>query len=334
MTTALLDEITDDPASLGYATLVADRRDADLALLLNAPRAPVVGKVRLDDLDAYLRTYTVAPDSPVPLMWLWRGTAAHPDTPEPVRMVVQMALDLFGSRLQNLDLSLPTVQVLLAQMQAAGLLSADNVAAVTAMGTTHISRAQLLFGRTITHDEISAALNAQQVPEAIEPAEPEPETPVEPAPVEEPAPEPDPAEPQPDVPIDPAPIEPDPVEPDPVPEPEPEPEPEPTPEPDLAPVDPAPVDEPAPAEPVAEPTPQPEPVEPAPEPAQPEPAPVDPAPPEEPGPAVQPVDPEPTQPPEPAPAAEPDPAPVEPAEPQPTEPPSAEEPPPAEGTPA
>jgi len=143
---ALRAEINNDPAGLGLASMAPEQIQA--ALTTNT--VATTRHVPLDELQAMLMS-TVPDGSPVPAWWVIKGAAA-------VNPVAEMAFDLFSSRLKALDTTLPTVQGLLAQLVATGVLTQALADTVIGMANVTLPRGEALFGSIPTILEIQFAL--------------------------------------------------------------------------------------------------------------------------------------------------------------------------------
>lgn len=142
---ALRNELVSDPADIGYATMTPEQVQSALS---GNPQT-ITRLVPLADLQAYLMT--VVPDGKsLPAWWLIKQAAAS-------NVVAEMAYDLFNSRLQNLDTSLPTVQGLLDQLVLTGVLDQTTCDAIIAMATVEVSRGVALFGAVPSILEIQFA---------------------------------------------------------------------------------------------------------------------------------------------------------------------------------
>ena len=142
---ALRTEIDTDPAGLGLTTMTPEQIQA--ALTTNT--VETTRHVPLDELQAMLMS-TVPDGSPVPAWWVIKGAAA-------ANPVAEMAFDLFSSRLKALDTSLPTVQGLLAQLVATGVLTQALADTVVGMANVTLPRGEALFGAIPTILEIQFA---------------------------------------------------------------------------------------------------------------------------------------------------------------------------------
>lgn len=143
---ALRIELDTDPVGIGYSSLTPEQIQA----ALGGNNVDVIRNVKLDELQAMLMS-TVPEGSPVPAWWVIKSAAAS-------NPVAEMAFDLFSSRLQSLDTSLPTVQVLLAQLVATGVLTQDLPDQIVAMANVRLPRGEALFGKIPTVLEIQFAL--------------------------------------------------------------------------------------------------------------------------------------------------------------------------------
>lgn len=142
---ALRTELEADPAGLGYAVMTPEQ----VQIALSGNHVSVVRNVPLDALQAMLMS-TVPEGSPVPAWWVIKSAAA-------VNPVAEMAFDLFSSRLQSLDTTLPTVQGLLAQLVATGVLTQAIADQIVAMANVSLPRGEALFGAVPTILEIQFA---------------------------------------------------------------------------------------------------------------------------------------------------------------------------------
>lgn len=152
---SLQDELLNDPESLGYAPHIAIGADGCIAELINAPRYPTIGKLPISSLQAWMMAESVQDESGRSI-WQAMQDAAAGTGPE--KRAAQEALDIMGSRFDSVDLALPRPAALLEGYSLAGLISADQKAAVIAMATTMKSRADVLFGGSVSDVDIARAL--------------------------------------------------------------------------------------------------------------------------------------------------------------------------------
>jgi hypothetical protein len=143
---ALRSELETDPASLGYAEMTPEQIQA----ALSGNPVAVVRNVPLDELQAMLMS-TVPEGYPVPAWWVIKSASVS-------NPVAEMAYDLFSSRLQSLDTTLPTVQALLAQLVLTSVLTQDLADQIVAMANVSLPRGEALFGKIPTILEIQFAL--------------------------------------------------------------------------------------------------------------------------------------------------------------------------------
>lgn len=143
---ALRAELTADPTGLGYAGMQPEQIRTALA----SATTETIRNVPLDELQAYLMT-AIAEGQPVPAWWMLKSAAAS-------NPVAEMAYDLFSSRLQALDVRLPTVQTLLWQLVSTSVLTQDIADAIVAMSHVTVARGVALFGVIPTVLEIQFAL--------------------------------------------------------------------------------------------------------------------------------------------------------------------------------
>jgi hypothetical protein len=131
---ALRAELLTDPENLGYADMAPEQ----VQIALSGNPVAVTRNVPLDALQAYLMS-TVEDGQSVPVWWVLKGAVdSNP--------VAEMAYDLFTSRLQTLDTTLPTVQHLLGQLVSTGIISQATADAILDMANVNIPRGEALFG--------------------------------------------------------------------------------------------------------------------------------------------------------------------------------------------
>jgi hypothetical protein len=143
---ALREELLTDPEALGYAALVEEGNAGGLADLLNAAGEATVGRGEVTR-DRFVRDFFAAmeairqlPAGATREKWEWR---------------IQ---NLLGMK-ETVNVNDPIMTTLFAELEADGLMSAEQTAALT---TRPASRAEALFGAgaTVTPIEVSDALRA------------------------------------------------------------------------------------------------------------------------------------------------------------------------------
>jgi hypothetical protein len=147
--TALKNEITNDPLSLGYAVFVTAGNDAAIAAILNMATGPGAATVtdatmpRDDFMLAITPSLISLPGLSTTIQSKWDRILA----------VVRAA--------DTINISDPAIQALLGASVADGVLTSDQVAAI---GQRTGSRAEVLFGAgtTIMNTDISFALRGQR----------------------------------------------------------------------------------------------------------------------------------------------------------------------------
>jgi hypothetical protein len=153
------DEITADPAALGYASPAADRRDNDLFRLMTAKTAR--GYVPIRDLAAYSAAAGIT-GGILALDEIRIGEEIAPSVPmtlqtkgllKTVRTIVQD-----DYRLEEVDVDLPQFGAALDGLILLGLMTAGDKTAMLAMGANRRSRLDVL-GWAIGEADLSAALN-------------------------------------------------------------------------------------------------------------------------------------------------------------------------------
>lgn len=163
---ALLAEIQADPLGLGYAPHVAERRDADVAAILNAPR----GTRAVPGSWATARTVLDRAGAPGALaLRKLRAFGREVVGGEPMELqALRAAVDeamacIDGNRVvdgpQGIDLGSATAQHMLEAAVEAGALPQALADALGALGRGPSSRALDLFGAAVSHADVSRVLN-------------------------------------------------------------------------------------------------------------------------------------------------------------------------------
>lgn len=138
----IYEEITTDPK---YATAYAAKDVNTLQVLYNADTA--LGLVPVADLDVFLKNTLNNPDDQVPAYWTLKAFAAGTDQPQAT--LAGIVLDLFTSRLNNLDFALDMTISVLDKCEAAGVFSTAIKTALLALATKN---------RTATIQDIASVL--------------------------------------------------------------------------------------------------------------------------------------------------------------------------------
>jgi hypothetical protein len=145
----LHDELTNDPAGIGYAPALAAGSHNVVAALLNAPQFDALGSVGITPMLIWIAKYGV--------MARLRAAAAG-DNPQIASIAEVAALLVQNPNISAIDFSLPDVQAMLAALAQAGVISAEAYQEVVALATVHVSRAQQLGLGTVSADDVSRAM--------------------------------------------------------------------------------------------------------------------------------------------------------------------------------
>jgi len=146
---ALRNELTTDPAGLGYAPLLAAGSANQVADLLNASTQQGLGSVLITPLLEWIAAHGI--------MARLRAAAAGEDAD--VASIAEVALMLVSNpNIPALDLSRPRVQAMLGALTLASVIPADAQAELLGMATTYVSRAQVLGWAYVSADDVSRAV--------------------------------------------------------------------------------------------------------------------------------------------------------------------------------
>lgn len=147
--TALRQELTTDPAKLGYGPLLAAGSANRVADLLNAPTQAAYGKVEVTPLLEWIAAHGV----------MARLRAAAAGGNEQVASIAEVALMLVSNpNIPALDLSRPRVQAMLGALATANVIPADANAELLAMAAVSVSRATVLGWGYVSADDVSRAM--------------------------------------------------------------------------------------------------------------------------------------------------------------------------------
>ena len=146
---ALRDELTQDPAGLGYAPLLDAGSANQVAAALNEPRYPTDGPITIERLLRWAAKYAVLP----------RLQAAAQSDNMQVAGIAQVGLLLTQNpNIPVIDLGLADVQQMFGALVQAGVISADERDELFAAGVHLVSRADVLKLGAVTADDVSRAM--------------------------------------------------------------------------------------------------------------------------------------------------------------------------------
>ena len=143
---ALKSEILTDPAGLGYA----GKSPAEIAALMADAVVQQECPVSLRDLQAVLMTIIVPP-SLRPVWWILKSMSS-------TNQLAEMAFDLFGSRLETIDVRADFQKQSIAALLSAGIINTAVADAITAMSFKATLRGVALFGRAPNSLDVQVAL--------------------------------------------------------------------------------------------------------------------------------------------------------------------------------
>jgi hypothetical protein len=159
-------ELNTDPEKLGYAQLIAGGRHKDITALIN--RIDENRTALVPESFATVRTLVakLGPGGAVTVKKL-RAFAASPDPENPqvyaLHATVQEMLPFISqgdpARGDGVDLGDAGSRALFSALVGVGVITQEEAAAVLSIGTPPCSRAYELFGRDVSLNEISEALN-------------------------------------------------------------------------------------------------------------------------------------------------------------------------------
>jgi hypothetical protein len=142
---SLLEEVRDDPETLGYAALTAANNDEAVAALLNETMMAVVGEISRSDL----ATWAAATGMRAKI------EDVSKDAESPLRSSALAIIDVLKGASAGIDLAKPTNMGILDAWESATLLSAEDKAAFVALATHDTPRSVVLFGKLVTANDVA-----------------------------------------------------------------------------------------------------------------------------------------------------------------------------------
>jgi|MGYP001001554848 hypothetical protein len=148
--TTLYYELTTDPEALGYAPLIAAGSHNRVAEILNRPRYAALGKIGIAQALIWMAKHGI----------LARLRAAVQGSDPMIASIAEVATMLVSNpNIAEIDLGLTDVQTMLGALVAAEVIPSAAHDELMAIAMVQRSRAEMLFGRTITVDEVSEVLD-------------------------------------------------------------------------------------------------------------------------------------------------------------------------------
>ncbi|SEN71260.1 hypothetical protein [Nitrosomonas marina] len=144
---AINNEIANDPQSLGYSAYVTDKNDLAIAELLNSSTVDVVGWVSRNDF----------------LIWAAQSIrGVIEDTAsaqsDPLRSSALVLQSICNGATDGIDFTKAQNVALLDSWVSASKITETDKNSLLALATKPIERSVYLFGRRVTHQDISKAL--------------------------------------------------------------------------------------------------------------------------------------------------------------------------------
>lgn len=148
--TTLYHELTTDPEELGYAPLIAAGSHNRVAELLNRPRYAALGKVSVTQTLIWIAKHGI----------MARLRAAAQGSDQAIASIAEVAMMLVSNpNIAEIDLGLSDVQTMLSSLVAAGVIPQAAEDELLAVAMVQRSRAEVLFSRSVSVDEVSEVLN-------------------------------------------------------------------------------------------------------------------------------------------------------------------------------
>lgn len=148
--TTLYHELTTDPEELGYAPLIAAGSHNRVAEMLNRPRYAALGTIGIAQALIWMAKHGI----------LARLRAAVQGNDPTIASIAEVATMLVSNpNIAEIDLGLTDVQTMLSSLVAAGVIPQTAEDELLAAAMVQRSRAEILFGRSVSVDEVSEVLN-------------------------------------------------------------------------------------------------------------------------------------------------------------------------------
>lgn len=148
--TTLTEELTNDPAGLGYAALITAGNDAGIANLLNTATVFVVGEIDRADL----ATWAASTGMRAMIKTL------SEDAGSALQSSALAIVDVLQGAAGGIDLSKPAHMAILDAWKTAGVLSADDKASFIAFATHDVIRSVYLFGNLVSANDVARTVRA------------------------------------------------------------------------------------------------------------------------------------------------------------------------------
>lgn len=156
---SLAAEIENDPQNLGYSPHVLSGADMTIAGIMNLPRYTILGAASLDSVQAYVQAHIAADSAETGKDIYMRVDEIANDPNHALYVPCKAAIQLFEkARYQAVDLSLDRPAELLNVLRLGGIITQAQQDHIIDIGTKQISRAEQLFGASVSHLDIAKAL--------------------------------------------------------------------------------------------------------------------------------------------------------------------------------
>lgn len=146
---ALKTEIQSGPLAAELAPHIASGNDTAIADALNSHRGETMLRERLISARGVLADYPDGPAAAAAVLDKLEAAAAHVPA---VRWVMSFL------KSDGIDIGSPATQGMIDQLVAAGVLTTDEGDKLKALGSVPASRAEIVFGRTVTANDVAHAV--------------------------------------------------------------------------------------------------------------------------------------------------------------------------------
>lgn len=151
--TTLQQELSNDPLNLGYAAALINYDEATLLQLLN-DQTVMAPKSALHSERGVLDKY---PDGPLAADAVLQKLEHFATLPHPFAGIVKRALKFLGQP-EGIDFGAASTITMLQKLAQGGVITADEAAKLSSLGTTLTSRAEQLGLRSVSAEQLHAAV--------------------------------------------------------------------------------------------------------------------------------------------------------------------------------
>ena len=151
--TTLQQELINDPLKLGYLQHINPYDEAGLLALLNNPSV-MAPTSKMHSERGVLDKY---PDGPIAADMVLQKIEGFATTAHPLAGIVRRALKFLGQP-EGIDFGAPSTQTMLTKLAEGGVIAKSEAQKLINLGTTLVGRGEQLGLKTVTAEQVHAAI--------------------------------------------------------------------------------------------------------------------------------------------------------------------------------